>query len=280
MDTSSIPQPETRTGAQLLRDGVTLSAHHTSAIKNENDGLVRFKWDQFDVRTNDASAAMVFVVNGKTYTLELDDDDGFVVNNRSVNYTQENMNGDWVANSKLYFIHPERNEHMIPVHFQSDDPHWRGYAIAGNQFPDPTRLTGATITYDGEAVVDLSRDGATSIWNRDYVRLKSQNARLVANFDDGTISGQFTNWERKDIDDDIDITFTLPTTRITADGFTGKFNVSGTDVNGKFDVSYEGSFMGPEAQNVAGVMSGTYHRFEEIMPRHMIGYFMAEEPDE
>ena len=77
--------PETRTGAQLLRDGETLSAHHMTAIKEELGKVIRFKWDQFDVRSVDASEA-VLEIDGLTYTLALDDDDGFVEGNRSVNY--------------------------------------------------------------------------------------------------------------------------------------------------------------------------------------------------
>ena len=288
MTPAPVPEPsppETRTGAQLLRDGETLSAHHMTAIKEELGKVIRFKWDQFDVRSVDASEA-VLEIDGLTYTLALDDDDGFVEGNRSVNYEWRRTSDDhWIADGKLYYVHPDREEHMSVVRISSGLPNFRGYAIAGNRWSGSDSMTG-TATYDGDvqAKFELYEGGATSIWNRHYDHYFSDDGRLVADFDAGTISGRFTDWRRdsrtNDEDGvDVDMTATLSAAPITANGFTGTFSVSGPAVEGAMNASYEGSFYGPEAENVAGVISGTFTETGGI-PGHVVGYFTAEDHGE
>ena len=271
--------PETRTGGQLLQDGETLSAHHTAAVREELGKVISMNWDEFDLRRADGSAA-VMDVNGLTYELSLDDDDGFVVSNRSVNYEGLADNGSWFASSKLYFVHPEREEHMVVVRLQSAAPTWRGYAVLGNRSHQIDDMRTGTATYDGDvqAKVDVYRGDASSIWSRYYDHFYSDAGRLVADFDAGTISGQFTDWffDTDSGEESIDITATLEAAPITADGFAGAFILTGADLDGEANASYEGSFYGPGAENAAGVISGTYTASGGT-PGAMVGYFTAEQ---
>jgi len=271
--------PETRTGGQLLQDGVTLSAHHTAAVREELGKVTSMTWDEFVLRRADGSAA-VMDVNGLTYELALADDDGFVASNRSVYYEGRADNGDWFADSKLYFVHPEREEHMVVVRLTSNAPTWRGYAVLGNRSHQIDDMRTGTATYDGDvsAAVDIYQGDASGIWSRYYDSLYSDNGRLVADFDAGTVSGQFTDWflETDSGEESIDITATLEAASITADGFAGAFILTGADLDGEANASYEGSFYGPGAENAAGVISGTYTASGET-PGAMVGFFTAEQ---
>ena len=274
--------PETRTGGQLLQDGETLSAHHTAAVRGQLGKIISMKWDEFDVLRADGDAA-VLNANGLTYELPLDDDDGFVRSNRSVNYEGRADNGEWFAEIKLYYVHPEREEHMVLARLESDSPQWRGYAVAGNRSHQVDDMRSGTATYDGDvqAKIDVYQGDASATWSRYRDHFFSDNGSLAADFDTGTISGQFTNWMR-DIDngeESVDFTATLESAPITADGFTGALILTGADLDGEANASYEGSFYGPEAENVAGVFSGTYTSPGEA-PGAMIGYFAAEQGDE
>ena len=284
MTPAPVPEPgppETRTGAQLLQDGETLSAHHMAAVKEELGKIIRFRWDQFDVRSVNASEA-VLEIDGLTYTLALDDDDGFVEGNRSVSYEWRTAEHDqWISGGKFYYVHPDREEHMVVVRLSGSRPSFFGYAVAGNQSRIPDDLTG-TATYDGDvqAKFEIFESNAPGISSRYYDHYFSDDGQLVADFDAGTISGRFTDWRRdsraRDEDGvDVDMTATLSAAPITADGFNGTFSVSGSAVEGAMNASYEGSFYGPEAENVAGVISGTFTETGGI-PGHVVGYFTAE----
>ena len=276
------PEPaETRSVGELLQDGVTLPAHHMIAVKAELGEVVRFKWDQFEVLSVDAHAA-VFDVNGLTYRVPLDDDDGFVADNRTVNYNWETSQGEWIAHATLSDVHPDRDAYMTAVKLQSGSPQWRGYAIAGNRSRqlDETRLGTATYTGNVNAHMDVYVAGADRIWSSDYERWGSDHGQLIANFDEGTFSGQLTDWLRRTDDGkvDTDVTATLESAPITADGFSGAIVFIGTDMAGSVDASYEGSFYGPNAETAAGIISGTYTR-DGGLSGPMIGQFRANHDD-
>ena len=285
-ETPTMPDPgppDMRTAGQMLQDGETLPAHHVAAVKAELGKLRGFKWDTFNVNRADADG-VVFDVDGLTYELEFDDDDGFVRDNRSIEYTGETATGVWYADSKLYFIHPERDEYMAIARIQSDGPDWRGYAVAGNRSRLDDTWTGTAI-YDGDvsAHIDVfSAEGRH--WSEYRDSYWARDGRLVADFDAMTISGQLSDWytDAGERDENgnwpgIDISMTLEPAPITAAGFTGAVSFTGLDAGTTADISYEGSLYGPEAENVAGVFNGTFTPGAGQAPGPVIGWFSAED---
>ena len=273
--------PEMRTGGQILHDGESLAAHHTTAIRRHLGKRFGFKWDELIVRRADAETAVVDV-NGETYELPIKDDEEFAADNFRVDYEGIGDDGEWYADVGLYFAHPENAQHMVIAYVASGDPTWRGYAVAGNRSQHFDGMGTGTATYDSDLHSRLEVfKGDNGIWSRNRDTYWSDDGHLVADFDAMTISGQLEKWGNNDgiVEGMI---ATLEAAPITADGFTGAFRVTGAgaDWDGSaLDASYEGSFYGPGAEDVAGVFSGTYTRSGGRLDP-VIGYFVAEQADE
>ncbi|MDE0695283.1 MAG: transferrin-binding protein-like solute binding protein, partial [Boseongicola sp.] len=78
---------------------------------------------------------------------------------------------------------------------------------------------------------------------------------LVADFSNQTLSGRLFNFTDDD-DDSWRLEMAMPETPFTNEGFSGYFEVSGL-LSGSSAVTYEGSFYGPNAQEVGGTIEGT-----------------------
>ena len=109
--------------------------------------------------------------------------------------------------------------------------------------------------YNGHAVVDFYDDSATI---RDRLRA---DLLLTATFSDSTITGFFLNptlqKAGQDSPEPLDgYAFIIPITGFDDTGFKGDFSIT-RGSEGTFDLSYKGSLYGPNAESVAGVISGT-----------------------
>ena len=278
------PQPgpqETRTEAQILHDGETLAPHHVAAVLTEAGAKSAIEWDEFNIRRTEADE-YVLEVNGLTYTFGLEDE-GYSSDGKRLHLVAENSPGETCAWGRLRYSNPERDEHAIVIRHTSEAPHWRGFAVAGNRLNRVDETWTGTATYDGGFSTQIEiyqPDGET--WSGYRETYWADDGQLVADFDAMTISGRFDEWftnaRGRDEDGDwpsIDISATLESAPITADGFTGAFSVTGTGLDGTFDATYEGSFHGPAAEDAAGVISGTYTEMLGQAASPVIGWFIA-----
>ena len=279
--------PETRTGAQILHDGETLAAHHVAAVLTEVGTNRAIEWDEFNIGRIDADA-YVFEVNGLTYAFGLEDEEGYSNNGRQLDLVAEDSSGREYASGRLRYSNPERDEHAIVIRHTSEAPNWRGFAIAGNRSHqiDETRMGTATYNDGFSTQLEIYQPEG-QIWSRYRDVYWAYDGQLVADFDAMTISGQFDEWytdaRGRDENGDwpsIDISATLESAPITADGFTGAFSVTGVGLDGTFDATYEGSFYGPAAEDAAGVISGTYTEMPGQAANPVIGWFFAGQSEE
>lgn len=290
MDTRLPPaDPEMRTGGQQLADGETLTAHHMAAAMVEG-GLVRqIQWEDVNV-TRSGEESYTLVVDGITYEL-VHEDDPYNSDFSNLDLEALDPEGGWYASARLRYSEPDyRDEHYIIIRHSSDGPDWRGYAIAGNRSHqvDSNRMGTATYGQSVSAYMELYDSGIPTIWSRNRTAYWSNEGRVTADFDAGTVSAQFDEWRTDGLERDengnwpgIDITMTFEAAPITSDGFTGDVTFEGSDLDAddQFDVAYEGSFYGPDAEDVAGVMSGTYQSGTG-RPDQVIGYFGARRDDQ
>lgn len=282
--------PEMRTGGQQLHDGETLSAHHMAAVMVEG-GLVRqVQWEDLNVmKTGDE--AYTLVVDGITYEL-VHADDPFDSKFSRLDLDARGPEGDWYGDAQLWYSEPDyRDEHAVIIRHSSGSPNWRGFAVAGNRSHqiDSTRMGTATYDQSVNAQIELYDSGIPTIWSRNRTRYWSSDGQLTADFDAGTVTAQFDEWSSDSLERDengnwpgVDLSVTFEAAPITDDGFTGAVAVSGSafgDGDYQFDVQYQGSFYGPDAEDVAGVMSGTYQLGAQ-RPDQVVGFFDARRNDQ
>lgn len=260
--------PETRTGAQLLRDGETLTADHVAAISAEIGKVIQREWEQFSTRRT-ADGGYVSVVDGREFNFSVNEDGDYVVPGpdhelATVWFRNDNPNGD---------------KHFLVIGHDSESPRWRGYAIAGNRtFLDDSYSGTATYNDDGGARLELFQPEG-DIWSRYRNTYWNNSVSLVVDFDAMTMSGRLDDWENSD--GSVDLSATLGAAPITADGgFTGTFSVTGTELAGTLDASHKGSFYGPAAEDVAGVITGTYTASPGQSPGPVIGWFSARQAEQ
>ena len=219
-----------------MRDGQTLSAHHTAAAivaASEGSGeLIRTNWDRFDILRADALQA-VLQVNGQTIRFTKQADEPFASDNTKINYDVLDEEGRWQGAVGLRYIHPDRQEHIVVALLRDDrtTTQWDGIAVLGNRSRQLDDTRTGTATYDGNAKghFEVCKSSEGQIWNRYKDSFHSDNGQLIAVFDTNTISGQITYWYT-DTDGQqttLDITATLEPAPITADGFTGQVTMSG-----------------------------------------------------
>ena len=289
-DTAMTPMPdpgppETRTAGQMLADGEALAAHHVAAVETRAGMTAPVDWNLIVQKI--ASGEYRFVVNDLTYNLVLEDgEDDEDASDTSFDVEAHHDGQPYpFGYGKLRYSHPDHDEYFVVVRHTSEAPHWRGHAIIGNRTTLNDTFMGTATFDDARALVEIyESDGR--IWSQHRETYWTGDGQLVADFGAGTISGQFagdwyTDRGGEDSRDEngewptIDMAVTLETAPITADGYTGAISLTGADVGGHLNASYEGSFYGPEAQNVAGVVNGTFTPVGET-PSPVIGWFAAE----
>lgn len=159
-----------------------------------------------------------------------------------------------------------QSQHMGVIEVLTPSPlRSRGYFVTGNHAPYDA--LGGTAAYEGVAATLEIHDPVDAVDHWDRIAMSAESGRLVADFDAGTVSGRFDEWRRTSGDPAVpapgrpalDVSVTLEPAPITRTGFRGSISVSGTapDLAGTWDVSYAGSFYGPDADDVAGVVRGT-----------------------
>ena len=158
----------------------------------------------------------------------------------------------------------------------------------GNPTSDFSRVNDMTATYsDSEggawAWLDLfssSFEANSFDWDEDRLGIYTYDLEFTANFSTSTLSGRmqdFRIWENgDDSDEPYDLTLTMPETEFGTEGLSGTFDVSGQavrDATGSFDAS----FWGPDANDVAGTMTVTGTDIEDgdVTPFVGIGHFQA-----
>ena len=132
----------------------------------------------------------------------------------------------------------------------------QGFVVAGTPTADFSSFRAVSADYNGRAVIDLYEDPATG-----PDRLRA-DLMLTASFSDSTIAGLLRNSTLQKAGQDSPedfggFTALMPVTGFGDTGFEGAFMVLLPSSEASFDLSYEGAFYGPNAESVAGLISGT-----------------------
>jgi len=236
--------------------------------------MVPSDWDEFSMKFN-ADGNLVVTLEGDEYIFTEDDlyeeEDG-----RVYGYEKSGEAGLWRSffsrSGELAELRSNEDYYEIfNVAFENSDQTGalRGFVVVGNPTRDLSELGDVTATYEGRGRIDLyvaegyqGSSNSRATWRSDLT--------MVANFGDSTISGRLegnaeyreTAADEYEPDDGVVI---LSETSFTNAGFEGALDMSEFDLepDERFTGSYEGSFYGPEANSVAGTISGYYEDTEE-----------------
>lgn len=151
-----------------------------------------------------------------------------------------------------------------------DDADVAAYAIAGQPTPSFNVMNNTTAIYDnGSAFLD--------IWSPDFSResYSSNNVTFVADFDRMQISGRIHNFTDEDGEDETPFLI-MPWTNFDMSGFDGNFVVDGLDPDETAELAFDGSFFGPNVDNVAGTIEGTYREGSDPERSVVTGLFFAD----
>ena len=137
----------------------------------------------------------------------------------------------------------------------------RGFVVVGTPTAGFGDVRDETATYNGRTVIEAYRAEGYEGVDKSMDRFRG-DATLTARFASSTISGRLDNFTRQRPGQDNRepvpaLRLTLPESRFDATtGFSGDLQVSGLDEGDTADLSYAGSFYGPDADSVAGTISG------------------------
>ena len=143
---------------------------------------------------------------------------------------------------------------------QGSDPEYEGFAIVGVPTFDFAQRD-LTATYSGFAMLQLWKTQFEPESDEFQERWTSRDATLTVDFADATISGQINDLSPEDSSDLGSFSLTMPETTFTANGFSGSFAVTPENAQDQLNVSFDGSFYGPDAQNAAGTMQADVDGF-------------------
>ena len=114
----------------------------------------------------------------------------------------------------------------------------------------------ATAAYAGFALIESNEARFSQGESGGSDRFTSQNVALSADLNNSTISGRIANWQNEDGTEFAGVVLTMPPTSFDNQGFSNNLSVSGFP-GGTASRSFDGGYYGPDAEDAAGVISGT-----------------------
>ena len=247
-----------KTLAQVYNDGKILNATHTTAarIDTRNGTVEGEKWAEFSVQGQSATNDFWLTLGGLTNML-----------------TDEERSEDWIWQWESM-----DDPGMYFECWTCPDATWlwathagRRIAASANQFTNGFAIIGLpTANFDNVPVraTYQSVRGSQGRFGAILYMRPAENydiedrevyfgdTALVADFTNQTLSGRLFNFEDEDGELWSAFKLEMPETTFNTEGFSGHFDVSGVR-SGVSSLAYEGSFYGPEAQEIGGVISGT-----------------------
>ena len=278
---SPTPQKDTRDIAEMLADGATLTARHVAGwtTNSTRDTAALSDWDQFTVRLND-SGQYVIVMEGVEYTFTEADRNqhGYESPGDIGMYCWTCGDDGELRGRDDYFAVLDTGRGVLSY----EEERISGFAVVGNATDLNATTQAGTASYTGgDAVVrGTSADFNDSDNPRRRFDFRRGRPQLTANFDTSMISGTidgFRDYEQEG-DPFVDWFLTIPQTPFGNDGFSGEFAVHDLDPGESASLTYEGSFFGPEADRVAGAISGTVTS-SDGSPYVAYGHFHADKSE-
>lgn len=282
--TPPAPQKDIRDIAEMLADGETLTARHVAgwATNSQRDTAELSDWDRFTVRLND-SGQYVIMVDGVEHTFTEADRNQY---GYDAEHGAEFAMYCWTC-SDSGELDEQRGDYFAVLDTgrnvaSFEDERINGFAVVGSATDwNATTQTGTASYTGGDAVVrgisaDFN-DGDNPNRRLDFRRGRPQ---LIANFDTSMISGTIDGFRDYEEEGEpfVDWYLTIPQTPFGSDGFSGDFAVHDLEPDVSASVTYEGSFFGPDADNVAGTISGTATAGGS--PYVLYGHFYARDKSE
>ena len=277
---------------RLLSEGHSLPVNAVGLREDVEEGTTTFRNNvNFNITRNERGEYIV-VLQGHKHTFTSDQ-----MNEHGGSYKEQidsNVDPDIWFTTHSVDVADLNSGHSNGDHFmafkfgrelyeiEGADPEIEGFAIVGNPTinfnTEATR--DVTATYLGSALMDTWPSAfpkGESIALPKY-RYTSSNVTLTANFNTSTISGQIANWTAEDAGPLSGIVLTIPSMRFDNRGFTGDFSVSGLNTGTTGNLSYDGSFYGPNADNAAATISGTFNEGDNALT-YALGWFGTRKQD-
>ena len=163
---------------------------------------------------------------------------------------------------------------------RGSDPELETFAIVGRPSDNFNVMGGTTAIYDqGYAVLDFWPSDIPYTPGMNFhdikERIESDNVTLTADFSTMQISGRIYDFVSKN-GPVSNAGLNMPWTDFDINGFHGNFEVKGLDPDETAELAFDGSFFGPNVDDVAGTISGTYKEEESHPESPVIGWFFAE----
>ena len=282
---------DSRDAGQLLYDGETLTGRNLSAMTLLHDGgnggssaLVGLDPEAFSIRRTEGGDYVV-TYSGFEHTFTPDQrtdvgaespesalDINFRVYGEARRDFNENLDNGHSDGSYVAVLGPER-----AIEETSQD-RLMAFVTIGNPTTDFSRMGDVTATYSGGWAwlpgYVATFDAGDFDGDEDRVKLWSEDMTFTANFSNDTISGAIRNFRDWDSGEAFDMTLTMPETKFGTEAFQGSFDVSGETLQ-QTTASYDASFWGPDANQLAGTMSisGTNVEGGETTPFVGVGHF-------
>lgn len=261
---TTAPMPKAKDAGQLLAEGVRLPVRVEGVREAKAEGRTTPANFNFSIRRN-ASGQFVVVVANHAHTFSDDE----LHENGAWHQEDPELTSDvdpdiWFSvqstdMANLRSGHSE-GDHYIALRVgreiqevQGSDPEYEGFAIVGVPTSDFAQRD-LTATYSGFAMLQLWQTQFEPESDEYQERWTSRDATLTVDFADSTISGQISDLSPEDSSDLGSFSLTMPETTFTANGFSGSFAVTPENAQDQLNVSFDGSFYGPDAQNAAGTM--------------------------
>ena len=273
---------------QLLYDGETLNARNLSAMRliHQDGEAELIDPVDFSIRRTEGGDYVVTLDGfGHTFTPDQRNSTGaegpsealdieFSVYGSARRDFNENLDAGHSGGNHVIILGADRDHEEIA----GQDPWLRTFATFGNPITDFSRMNDVTATYSGgwawlEGYVS-SFDADNFDWDEDLTKLWSDDMAFTADFSNGTISGRIQNFKDWDSGEAFDMTLTMPETSFGTQAFSGGFDVSGETLD-QTTASYDASFWGPDATQLAGTMSisGTEINDGDSTPFAGVGHF-------
>lgn len=255
------PQKDTREIAEMLADGETLTARHIAGwtTNSARDTATLSDWDMYTVRLND-SGQYVVMIDGVEHTYTEAERNSFGYESegaRIAMYCWTCDDSGELDEHRGYFAVLDTGRNVLSF----EEERINGFAVVGNATDWNAATEAGTASYTGgNAVVRGTsadfNDGDNPNRRLDFRRGRPQ---LIANFDTSMISGTIDGFRDYEEEGEpfVDWYLTIPQTPFGSDGFSGDFAVHDLEPDTSASVAYEASFFGPDADNVAGTISGT-----------------------
>ena len=256
--------PMAKDAGQLLADGVRLPVRIAGVREAKEEGRTTPASFNFSIRRN-ASGQFVVVVANHEHTFADHELHQYGASHEEDPELTSDIDPDIWFSVQSTDMESLRSGHSEGDHYiafrlgreieevDGSDPEYEGFAIVGVPTSDFTQRD-VTATYNGFALLDLWQTQFEPKSDEFKERWTSRDATLTANFSDSTISGQINDLAPEDAADLGSFSLTMPETTFSADGFSGSFVVTAENAPDQLNVSFDGSFYGPNAENAAAVM--------------------------